>query len=135
MLAGRRGAVHFGWQRRDIGQGGEKIVGFVEEVDFGVAFAPCGGQEDSGLAAGAEGDVGSEAGASSGFLHQRGGCIRAADLNPGETDSGWIAGMTQALNGFELLRPEINIERAGRLCGRPWNMQQVLKQLDHVRGG
>jgi hypothetical protein len=62
--------VHFGREGRNVGQGGKKIVGRVVEVDLLFAFAFSDGEEDAGLATGAEGDVGGEAGAAAGFLQQ-----------------------------------------------------------------
>jgi hypothetical protein len=131
----RRCRARLWWERRHVGKRGEQVVGFVEEIDFGVAFTPCGGEKDPGLAAGAEGDVGCEAGAAAGFLHDCGGGGGVAELDPSQADAGWIAGMAQALNGFEFRRIEINGTCVGRLCGLAGGVEQVLEQLDHVRGG
>jgi hypothetical protein len=47
-----RGRAYFGWERRNVGEGGKQVIGFVKEIDLGVAFAPCGGEKNAGLAAG-----------------------------------------------------------------------------------
>ena len=93
MFLNRGRGANFGWQWWNIGEVCEEIIGFVEEVDGGVAFAPCGREEDAGLAAGAEGDVGGEARAASGFLQDCRGSGGVAELNPSKADAGWIAGM------------------------------------------
>jgi len=129
-----RGVAHFRWKRRYVGQRGEKVVGFVEQVDGGVAFAPRGGEEDAGLAVGAEGDVGGEAGSTAGFLHDCGWGGRVAELNPSHAYASWIAGVAEALNRLELGWTERDGKSRGELRGRTGDMQQVLEQLGHIGG-
>lgn len=120
---------------RHVGEGGEEVVGFVVEVDLPLAFAFGGGEEDAGSAIGAERDVGGEAGAASGFFEEGRGVGWIPDLNPGQSDAGWIACVTEALNGFELCRIEISGERGSGQGRRVEGAQQILEELGHVGGG
>ncbi len=120
--------------RRNVGYRGKKVIAFVEEINLPIVFAFTDGEEDAGVVAGAECNIGAESCAAAGFLDDGrwGGWV--ADLDPCQADTGWVAGVAQALDGFELLRSKGNAERRGRLRGRAWNLQQVLKEFDHVGG-
>ena len=84
--------------------------------------------------AGAEGNVGGEACAAAGLFHERGRGGWVAKLNPSQADAGWVSGVAEALHRFELCRLQIHGESRGRLSGGARRVQQILEQLDHVRG-
>ena len=104
----------------------------MEEVDLGFSFAPSGGEKNAGLATGDEGDVGGKAGAAACFLQDCGWGGGVAGLNPSHADAGRIAGVTEALNRFELGWTKRDRKSRGGLRGRARNVQQVLQQFGHI---
>jgi hypothetical protein len=98
MMLWRGRWAHFGRKRRNVGQGCEEVIRFVEEIDLRFAMAVGDGDKDAGLALGAQGQVSGESGAASGLLHDGGRAVRGTDLNPSQADAGCIAGMAEALH-------------------------------------
>ena len=74
----------------------------MKEIDVPGTGAIGGGEEDAGLAAGIDGNVGGKAGAAAGFLQDQGGACGVAELDPAEADAGGVSGVAEALDGFEL---------------------------------
>ncbi len=97
MLRGCSGARHPDRKLRHAGKRGQQVVGFVEDMNLRVAFAPGGREKNAGLAAGVERDIGGEAGAAAGLFNHCGRRGRVAEMNPGKADAGRVAGMAQAI--------------------------------------
>ena len=135
MVLEGAGFVDFGREGRDVGEGGEEVVGFGVEVDLSAAVAFCDGEEDAGQALGDEGDVGAEACAAAGLLEDCGGGGWVAELDPSEADAGGVAGVVEAFDGFELIGLEVNVEGSGGLGGGAGDVEQILEKLEHVGGG
>ena len=95
-----------GRKRRDIRQRGEKVVGFVKEIDLPIALALGHREENTGTVTGAESDIGAEASSAAGLLDDRRWGIWISELDPGQSNTRWIACMAEALNGFKLVRLE-----------------------------
>src|ERR1035441_2129535 len=89
MAPGWARDVDFWRDGRKVGQGSEQVVGFVKKVDLGVAVAFSDCEEYAGLALGAEGDVGAEACAATGFFQDSGGAGWGA----------WVGRLAEAIRG------------------------------------
>src|ERR1017187_4156500 len=98
-------------KRRNVSQGRQKIVGFVEKIYIRTSLALGDRQKDARLALEAQSDVCLKPRASPGLLHQRGWAVRISKLNPSHPNAGRVSRMAQTLDRLQLCRLQIDGKR------------------------
>jgi hypothetical protein len=102
----------FGWwgrERRQTGQGEQKVVRGVEEVLVSVARTVRGSEEDGGSPRVVDGDIGGEAGASACLFDDVRWRVNWQDVDPTETNTSWFAGVVESLLAEEMRRKNVDI--------------------------
>lgn len=81
----------WGWERGQTGDSEQESVRGIEEVQMCIEGTIGGGDEDGGLASVVDGDIGLEAAATTRLFNDVRRGINWQDVNPAETDAGWLA--------------------------------------------
>ncbi len=115
---GRAFGCCFGWwrrERRQTGQGEQKFVRGIEQVQVSVDRTIRGCEEDGGAPRVVDGDIGRESSAAARFFDDVRRRVDWQDVNPSETDASRFTGMVKPLLTEELGRKNVEILSGGVL--------------------